>query len=243
MGATGISDNGFRFIAEFEGGKSADGLYRAYWDPFGKVWTIGVGETENVHRGMVWTEAQADRDFQVRFAREYAPSINALGADLNQNQFDALASFVWNLGAGSMQWDVGRDVAAGRFQEAADAILQYDHAGGVKLAGLTRRREAERALFLKPFVAPDPHGYGKLDKTVRHLHGRKISEYQTITEYDRERRWWRKYSKRLRRLKQNCGYLAERLEVERDIHGHWTADQEWRHGQLILRKKGKRVVG
>ena len=106
------------------------------------------------------TRAQAENDLHQRLQREYEPAVIGLGVNFNQNQFDALCSFVWNLGPGSMGWDVGRECKAGNFQGAADCMLEYDRAGGVVLAGLVRRRQAERALFLTPVrPSPPPNDY------------------------------------------------------------------------------------
>ncbi|MDP9117897.1 MAG: lysozyme [Actinomycetota bacterium] len=138
-----VSVNGVNFIKAFEGFSSAP-----YDDGTG-VWTIGYGHIEGVTPSSPHiTEPQASALLQRDLDRSYCPAVNALHVKLTQNQFDALTSFVYNLGVGSMQWDVGRDVRAGQFRWAADAMLQYDHAGGRVFAGLTRRRHAERALFL-----------------------------------------------------------------------------------------------
>lgn len=152
-----IDQRGLNFIAGFEGGESSDGLFHAYWDPYGHVWTIGYGETSGVHPGMTWTKAQAEDDLKRKLENDYIWAINNLDVPLTQNQFNALCSFVWNLGAGSMQWDIGRYLRARNYQAAANALLEYTHAGGVVLAGLVRRREAERALFLTPDPHPDPY--------------------------------------------------------------------------------------
>jgi lysozyme len=67
---------------------------------------------------------------------------------VTQGQFDALVSFTYNLGAGTLQRStLLRMVNAGRFDFAADQFLAWDHAGGVVVPGLTRRREAERKMF------------------------------------------------------------------------------------------------
>lgn len=144
-----ISKNGLALIESFEGYS-----FNAYWDAFGHVWTVGYGETQGVTSSTTMTRAQAQADLEHRVVREYEPAIKALGVKLNQNQFDALCSFVWNLGPGSMAWDVGRYVRQREFKQAANAMLQYDRAGGVVLAGLVRRRQTEAALFLKPAVDP-----------------------------------------------------------------------------------------
>lgn len=66
---------------------------------------------------------------------------------LTTNQFDALVSFDYNLGPGCTV-DIAGYINAGHFRAAADHILDYDHANGQVWPGLTRRRQAERKLFL-----------------------------------------------------------------------------------------------
>lgn len=66
-----------------------------------------------------------------------------------QGQFDALVSFTYNLGARSLSTStLLRKLNAGDYAGAADEFLRWNKAGGKVLTGLTRRREAERALFL-----------------------------------------------------------------------------------------------
>jgi lysozyme len=72
-------------------------------------------------------------------------AVNKLGLNLTDNQFAALVSFTFNLGAGNLNKLMSQGLAA-----ASDRILLFDHAGGMVLPGLTRRRQAERALFLTP---------------------------------------------------------------------------------------------
>jgi lysozyme len=68
---------------------------------------------------------------------------------LNDNEFAALASFAFNLGLGALEAStLRRLLLRGQRLDAAEQFLRWDHAGGRKLAGLTRRRTAERALFL-----------------------------------------------------------------------------------------------
>jgi GH24 family phage-related lysozyme (muramidase) len=80
--------------------------------------------------------------------REVAVS-RLITVPLNQNQFDALVSFVFNLGSGALQCStLRRRLNAGAYLEAADEFPKWVYAGGRKLKGLVRRREAERILFL-----------------------------------------------------------------------------------------------
>ena len=69
--------------------------------------------------------------------------------ELNQQQFDALICFSFNLGAGALQLStLRRKVLRGDFEGAADEFPRWVHAGGRKMRGLLRQPAAERALFL-----------------------------------------------------------------------------------------------
>jgi GH24 family phage-related lysozyme (muramidase) len=129
--------------------QSFEGLrLRAYQDSVG-VWTIGYGTTAGVRPGMVITEEQA-----LEFLRRDVDQFEAAVADLvtvllTADQFSALVSFVYNLGAGSLrQSTLLKLLNQGNVHGAAEEFLRWNKAGGQVLAGLTRRRNAERALFL-----------------------------------------------------------------------------------------------
>lgn len=147
-----VSPKGIALVAGFEGGQSPDGLFRPYRDPVG-VWTQGYGHTDGVTRSSKpWTKAKAERVLRDDLNRVYAPHVRALELPLNQNQFDALVSFVFNLGPGaiSVNTGIGRALRRRAWPEAGDEMLRWDKAGSPPrpLPGLTRRRKAERALFL-----------------------------------------------------------------------------------------------
>lgn len=132
-----INDDGLKLIEEFEGLRLS-----SYQDSVG-VWTIGYGHTKGVKSGQTITQEQAE-NFLREDVSQAEDAVNRLGLPLNANQFSALVSFTFNLGAGGLQKLVSHG-----FENIAERILLFDHAGGKKLAGLTRRRQAERALFLK----------------------------------------------------------------------------------------------
>lgn len=132
-----INDAGLKLIEEFEGLR-----LDSYQDSVG-VWTIGYGHTKDVKSGQTITQEQAE-NFLREDIRDAEGAVNRLGFGLNENQFSALVSFAFNLGAGGLN-----KLASHGVQAIADRILLFDHAGGKKLPGLTRRRQAERALFLK----------------------------------------------------------------------------------------------
>ena len=133
-----INQAGLQLIESFEGLRLT-----AYQDSVG-VWTIGYGLTLGVHQGQTITQPQAQAFLQQDLGVAEA-AVNRLGLPLTDNQFAALVSFTFNLGAGNLNNLMKNGLAA-----AADRILLFDHAGGRVLPGLTRRRQAERALFLTP---------------------------------------------------------------------------------------------
>ena len=142
---TKLSKTGAEFIASFEGFR-AD----AYWDLWGQVWTIGYGHTSGVVAGQKVTKAKALKLLQEDAATAARAIRDLVHVRLNQNQFDALVSFVFNLGAGSLaESTLLKKLNKGNYKGAAREFVKWDHAGGEVLAGLTRRREAEAALFLK----------------------------------------------------------------------------------------------
>jgi GH24 family phage-related lysozyme (muramidase) len=147
-----VSNNGLRLVKAAEGFRA-----RPYRDPVG-VWTIGYGETKGIGpHTKPWSEKYASQRLAERINRDYGSHVNRLGLHLNQNQHDALASFVYNLGPGAINPDtgIGRALRTQRWQRAGDEMLKWDKADGRRLLGLTRRRKAERALFLKPYVDPE----------------------------------------------------------------------------------------
>jgi GH24 family phage-related lysozyme (muramidase) len=148
-----------KLIAEFEGLRP-----RLYNDPAGHC-TIGIGHL--VHRGRCNGNEPAqfkrgitpDQAYALltRDARRMATAVNGLRVPLNQNQFDALVSFTYNLGPG---WTVQNNnlrrlLRARRFRDVPRELMTWVHAGGKVLPGLVRRRKAEGRLFVAP-VGPAP---------------------------------------------------------------------------------------
>ena len=135
--------------------KSFEGCYlKAYKCPAG-VWTIGWGTTEAIdgvkpHEGMVITQKQAD-ELLIKNLKGYENAVNKyVTYSINQNQFDALVSFAYNCGNGALKTStLLKKLNAGDVHGAANEFLRWNKANGKVLNGLTRRREAERKLFLK----------------------------------------------------------------------------------------------
>lgn len=142
------SDKGITLIKQFEGCKLT-----AYQDSVG-VWTIGYGWTHPVdgkpiRAGMTIKQETAERLLKTGLVSYESDVSRLVKVGLTQGQFDALVSFTYNLGARSLSTStLLRKLNAGDYAGAADEFLRWNKAGGKVLNGLTRRREAERALFL-----------------------------------------------------------------------------------------------
>lgn len=142
------SDKGIALIKQFEGCKLT-----AYQDSVG-VWTIGYGWTQPVdgkpiRAGMTIKHETAERLLKTGLVSYESDVSRLVKVGLTQGKFDALVSFTYNLGARSLSTStLLRKLNAGDYAGAADEFLRWNKAGGKVLYGLTRRREAERALFL-----------------------------------------------------------------------------------------------
>ena len=143
-----ISKNCLDLVKEFEGCKLT-----AYRDEV-KVWTIGYGITNSdfkitkkiIRKGMKISKATAEKWLEESLNKKYLPLVLEYDKQYNwnQNELDALVSFCYNIGS------IRQLTADGTRSKAvvASKILQYNKAGGRVYNGLTRRRKAERALFL-----------------------------------------------------------------------------------------------
>ena len=145
-----VSQIGINLIKEFEGCRLT-----AYQDEVG-VWTIGYGITNadksitgtTVKSGLKISQATAEKWLEESLDQKYLPKVMKYDTRYNwtQNEIDALVSFAYNIGS------IDQLTANGsRSRETiAKKMLEYNKAGGTIYRGLTRRREAERKLFLTP---------------------------------------------------------------------------------------------
>jgi lysozyme len=137
------SQKGVSLIKSFEGLR-----LKSYQDSVG-VWTIGYGATRGITSGMSITNEQAER-MLVNDIGRFEPEIERLvKVALNQGQWDALMSFTYNLGASNLgSSTLLKLLNAGDYSGAAEQFPRWNKAGGQVLAGLSKRRAAERAMFL-----------------------------------------------------------------------------------------------
>jgi lysozyme len=137
------SQAGIDAIKDYEGVR-----LKAYDDGVG-VWTIGVGHTKGVRRGDEITMDQVDEFLRDDLAEAEKTVSTRVIAPLTQGQFDALVSFVFNVGSGAfMASTLLKKLNARDYDGAADEFLRWNKAGGRVLAGLTKRRISERMMFL-----------------------------------------------------------------------------------------------
>jgi lysozyme len=136
------SQKGVSLIESYEGLR-----LKSYQDSVG-VWTIGYGTTRDIGPGMSITNEQAEWMLMNDIAR-FEPQLDRLvKVPLNQNQWDALMSFVYNLGASNLESSTLLKLLNMRdYAGAAEQMPRWNKAGGQVLVGLTRRRSAERQVF------------------------------------------------------------------------------------------------
>jgi len=141
-GNMNISKEGLSLIKKFEGCE-----LEAYLCPAG-VWTIGYGHTKDVKEGDKINKEEADYLLQEEMI-EYESYINDfVEVPLNQNQFDSLCSWVYNLGPTNLKNSTMlRVLNEEKYADVPQEIKRWNKAGGEVLDGLIKRREAEAKMF------------------------------------------------------------------------------------------------
>lgn len=182
-----ISNNALNLIAKWEGFRA-----EAYIGS-DNVWTIGYGTTKwpngkLVEKGQSITKEDA-WELLRKQAQEHASTIEYyVNVPLNQNQYDALASFQYNLGRYILRNSTLLTYLNNRqWEQVGKEMLLYSYAGGKKLQGLVNRRLDEIALFLKPYSVIDVSKkieYMEIDKEpkVFRIQSGKYSSQKAMVE-------------------------------------------------------------
>jgi lysozyme len=136
------SAEGIALIKKFEG------LELDSYQCSANVWTLGYGHTQGVAEGDSCSEKEAEI-ILVNDLKEFETYVNALvDVELDQNQFDALVAWTFNLGPTNLRTStLLKKLNAGDYNDVPSEIKRWNRAGGQVLDGLIRRREAEALLF------------------------------------------------------------------------------------------------
>lgn len=141
-----ITDQGLSLIKEFEGFSTT-----AYACPAGYM-TIGYGHL--IREGENFSSTEISRDDGEILLRDDVGQaersvLRLINVPLSDGQFDALVSFTFNLGSGALQRStLRRKLNRDDYGGAAEELPRWVYSGGKKLAGLIRRRNAERVFFI-----------------------------------------------------------------------------------------------
>jgi lysozyme len=144
---TELSSKGMLLLEEFEGFRD-----KAYKDSAG-IWTIGFGTIKYptgvpVKQGDTCTREEA-RLYKVNDLKWVYEALQSVKVPLNQNEYDALCSFVYNVGATAFkQSTLLRVLNQSKRADAANEFMKWTRAGGKVVQGLVNRRAKEKALFL-----------------------------------------------------------------------------------------------
>ena len=140
-----ISQDGINLIKNFEGCRLEAYQYSA------GVWTIGYGHTgSDVYKGLTITQEKAESLLKSDLIVHCNNVEKLVKVKLNQNQFDSLVSFEYNTGYGNFSSStLLKLLNKGDYAGAAGQFERWVYAGGKVLAGLQKRRKAEKELFLK----------------------------------------------------------------------------------------------
>jgi lysozyme len=141
-----INAAGLALVKKFEGCR-----LETYRCSAGKC-TIGYGHTgDDVRMGMTISQARADELLQQDLAAAEETVSDLVKVRLSGNQHAALVSLVFNIGAGNFKSSTLLKMLNGMaYADAGDQFTRWVHAGGAIIAGLQRRRTAERELWFTP---------------------------------------------------------------------------------------------
>ena len=148
-----LSQQGLDLIKRHEGFRSFAyddfAPHRPARNPIRGTLTIGYGETQGVNIGDTITEEAASEQLMRRLNRDFEPAVRRLvTVPLTQYQYDALVSFVYNVGEGNLaRSTLLRRVNAGRYDDVPAQLMRWTRSKGIELRGLVRRRRDEAELW------------------------------------------------------------------------------------------------
>lgn len=181
-----ISNDGIDLVKTFEGLHKVqpDGTISSYLCPAGK-WTIGFGSCKGVRSGMKITIEEAELRLREDLRTAEADVKRYVTVPLTQGQYDALVSFVFNLGAGNFRSStLLKKLNQGLYNDVPEQIMRWNKArvGGklTVLNGLTRRRAAEAAIFSRDAKLPSAEGGPTMPQKVAAAAPKPLAKSKTM---------------------------------------------------------------
>jgi len=186
MQPTEVSKDCIELVKKFEGLHKVgeDGMVRAYRCPAGR-WTIGYGATKGVRSGMIITREQAEARLIEDLEEHQKAIYRNVNVPLTQGQFDALVSFVFNLGEGNFKSStLLKKLNKGLYDECPEQIMRWNKArvdGKLQpLRGLTRRRAAEAAIFSRDARLPSDQNGSEMPQKVEAAAPKPLAKSKTM---------------------------------------------------------------
>ena len=164
MHPNSVSQDCVEIVKKFEGLHKLrdDGLVHAYRCPAG-VWTLGFGKTKGIRSGMTCTIAEAEQHLKDELDAHGKIVKRLVNVPLSQGQYDALVSFVFNVGGGNFKSSTAlKRLNSGMYDDVPEQLNRWNKARVdgklTPLRGLTRRRAAEAAIFSRDAQLPSDEG-------------------------------------------------------------------------------------
>jgi lysozyme len=164
MHPVSVSQQCVDLVKKFEGlhKMGEDGLVHSYRCPAGK-WTLGFGATKGIRSGMTCTVSEAEQRLKDDLGEHGKIVKRLVNVPLSQGQYDALVSFVFNVGGGAFKSSTAlKRLNSGLYDDVPEQLQRWNKArvdGKLQpLRGLTRRRAAEAAIFSRDAQLPSDEG-------------------------------------------------------------------------------------
>lgn len=221
-----------------------------YWDPYGRVWTIGFGTTSasgvfpNGVVPLYCTVSEATGWLLEYMNRAVIPSLLRVFAPVNGNELSALADLGYNAGADVFfEEPMYSALRSGDREAIASAFMAFDRAGGQVLSDLVHRREADRARFLAPVPHVPTYHYDWYPKKWQVA----IKRYDALRALEHVGKLTKRDAVWLKARQKQCGLYAtfvirKARRVGSRKHPNWDNHRGWMFQELRLRAEGKRVL-
>ena len=181
-----VSQDCIELVKKFEGLHKVkdDGMVHAYRCPAGK-WTCGFGATRGVRSGVTWTKEYSEMRL-IEDLEEHGKIVKkSVNVPLTQAQYDALTSFVFNLGGGAFRSStLLKKLNKGMYDDCPEQIMRWNKAKVdgklTPLRGLTRRRTAEAAIFSRDAQLPSDEGGPQMAQKVTAAAPKSLAKSKTM---------------------------------------------------------------